>query len=356
MLEDDELQSLADDIKENGLLIPISLYEGKILDGRNRYQACLLAKADPTFTEYTGDNPIKFVYSMNEKRRHQTTSQRAMAAAKIANLPDGVRKDRSANLPTLTVTQPEAARELKVSERSVRSAKAVLDHGTPELIAAVERGRIPVSKAASISKKEESEQKSIVEIVNNGNTPQEAERKYRASLAKEAAALPSTKYRVIYADPPWSYGNTQPDYHPEQRDHYPVMSLSDICKLPVSDMSENDAVLFLWVTSPILEYSFKVIKAWGFTYKASFVWDKIKHNMGHYNSVRHEFLLICVKGSCQPDERKLFDSVVSVERTEHSKKPDEFRKIIDTIYPIGKRVEMFARGKSEKGWDRWGNE
>jgi hypothetical protein len=82
-----------------------------------------------------------------------------------------------------------------------------------------------------------------------------ATKKRRAAIAAKAAAkgiteLPSEKYRVVYADPPWSYANTQPDYHTEQRDHYPVMEIADICALPVKTMVEDDAVLFLWVTSP----------------------------------------------------------------------------------------------------------
>lgn len=163
------------------------------------------------------------------------------------------------------------------------------------------------------------------------------------------------KYRVIYADPPWKYGNTMPDYFTEQADHYPPMALAEITALPVSDIAEDDAVLFIWVTSPILEESFQVINAWGFKYKASFVWDKVKHNMGHYNSVRHEFLLVCVRGSCQPDVAQLFDSVQSIERAEHSKKPEKFREIIDTIYPKGNRIELFAR-RLTPNWEVYGNE
>jgi N6-adenosine-specific RNA methylase IME4 len=118
----------------------------------------------------------------------------------------------------------------------------------------------------------------------------------------------------------------------------------------------GDAVLFLWVTSPLLEECFPVIKAWGFKYKTSFVWDKIRHNYGHYNSVRHELLLVCTRGSCTPDVQKLFDSVQSIERTDkHSEKPEEFRTIIETLYPHGKRIELFARTVSN-GWDTWGNE
>lgn len=163
----------------------------------------------------------------------------------------------------------------------------------------------------------------------------------------------SRKYRVIYADPPWSYNDKQNiEVLGGAEKHYLTMPLNDICKLPVP--AEDNAVLFIWVTSPMLEDCFKVINAWGFKYKTSFVWDKVAHNMGHYNSVRHEFLLICTRGSCTPDVAKLFDSVVSIERTEHSRKPKEFRDMIDTLYPIGNRLEMFAR-EAPDGWDVWGN-
>lgn len=178
----------------------------------------------------------------------------------------------------------------------------------------------------------------------------------KAAEVKRQVSLPDAKYRVIYADPPWSYGNTQPSYHTEQRDHYPVMSLAEICAMKVADIAEDNAVLFLWVTSPILEEAFQVIRAWRFVYKASFVWDKVKHNMGHYNSVRHEFLLICTRGSGVPEIPKLFDSVVTQERGEHSSKPEIFYEMIETIYPSGKRVEMFLRGAPREGWDGYGHE
>ena len=139
------------------------------------------------------------------------------------------------------------------------------------------------------------------------------------------------------------------------RDYYPVLTLKEICDYGVEDLAAENSVMFLWVPSPILEQAFEVIKAWGFKYKTSFVWDKMKHNMGHYNSVRHEFLLVCVRGSCPPDVPKLFDSVYSEERTEHSRKPEHFREIIDTIYPRGKRIELFARER-HKGWETHGNE
>jgi N6-adenosine-specific RNA methylase IME4 len=164
------------------------------------------------------------------------------------------------------------------------------------------------------------------------------------------------KYRIVYADPPWSYGDKQETpLLGGAIKHYPTMTIEELCQMPVNDITEDNAVLFLWVTSPILNECFEVIRAWGFDYKTSFVWDKVKHNMGHYNSVRHEFLLICTKGSCTPDVLKLHDSVVLEERTEHSKKPDIFRYIIDELYIFGGRIELFAR-EEHIGWHNWGNE
>jgi N6-adenosine-specific RNA methylase IME4 len=163
------------------------------------------------------------------------------------------------------------------------------------------------------------------------------------------------KYRIIYADPPWKYGNAMPDYVTEPQDYYLLMDTSDICKMPVKDVLEDDAVLFLWSTSPHLPEALEVAKSWGFTYKTSFIWDKVKHNMGHYNSVRHELLLVCTRGACTPDVKKLFDSVVSIERTEHSKKPAFFREVIETLYTYGNKLELFAR-EAPEGWDVFGNQ
>ena len=189
-------------------------------------------------------------------------------------------------------------------------------------------------------------------------TLSQARREVKAKEVTKRVSLPDAKYRVLYADPPWSY-HDKADAGAVQAGgaerHYPSMSLAELCALPIPALCEPDAVLFLWVTSPMLCESFAVIKAWGFSYRASFIWDKVRHNMGHYNSVRHEFLLICVRGSCQPDVVKLFDSVVSEERTTHSKKPDTFRAIIDFLYPRGKRLELFARG-AVQGWDTYGFE
>jgi len=135
------------------------------------------------------------------------------------------------------------------------------------------------------------------------------------------------------------------------------MSIEELCDLPIENISDKNAVLFMWVTSPFADECWDVIQAWGFEYKAMFVWDKVRHNYGHYNSVRHELLLICTKGSYLPQGKQLHDSVISIERSnEHSRKPEEFRQLIEQMYPQGRKIELFARGELPEGWKAWGNE
>ena len=138
------------------------------------------------------------------------------------------------------------------------------------------------------------------------------------------------KYRVFYADPPWRYSDSGPigssdDYGRAER-HYPTLSLEELCgtedlqngrnlAADIKAAAEDSAVLFLWSTAPMNEDALRVIRAWGFDYKTQLIWDKVKHNFGHYVSVRHELLLVSTKGSCTPEVKELHDSVVEIERS-----------------------------------------
>jgi len=167
------------------------------------------------------------------------------------------------------------------------------------------------------------------------------------------------KYSIVYADPPWKYISGDQHTDTEQEtvigSHYKQMTIDELCAMPIKQMIYDNSILFLWVTAPLLEECFDLIRAWGFKYKTGMVWDKVKHNVGHKVSIRHEHLLICERGQ-MPDIHELVDSVYSEERTEHSKKPEYFRELIDKLYPIGKRIEIFARGKLPENWDTWGDE
>ena len=163
------------------------------------------------------------------------------------------------------------------------------------------------------------------------------------------------KYRVIYADPPWSYGDERSGMG-GAIDHYNTMSLEEIKDLSVKELAEDNAVLFMWATAPLLEEAFEVVNAWGFKYKTNIIWNKVKPNLGNYTSVRHEHLIIATKGSCTPDNTQRFNSVQTIERRgRHSEKPEEFRNIIETLYTYGNKIELFSRKKAE-GWKAYGNE
>jgi N6-adenosine-specific RNA methylase IME4 len=181
-------------------------------------------------------------------------------------------------------------------------------------------------------------------------------RAYRQRQAQKAVYpdLPAGPYRVLYADPPWQYFSTDPYYQGHARDHYRTLSITQLCALPVKRLLTPKAVLFLWITSPILAECFPVIKAWGFTYKTNLVWHKDTHNYGYYLSNEHELLLICTRGACKPDVENRFPSVQRIVRTSHSTKPLEIRMLIDTLYPEGRRLELFARTHTP-GWDVWGD-
>jgi hypothetical protein len=152
-MSDDEYQRLKADIAAHGLLDPIVTLDGQLLDGRHRERACLENHICPRSVEYTGTNPVGYVLSKNLHRRHLTESQRAMVASKLTTLRDGqtaAKVGKFAQLPP--VTNKQAADMLKVSERTVKHARAVRDRGTPEVVKAVEKGDVKVSVAAKVAR------------------------------------------------------------------------------------------------------------------------------------------------------------------------------------------------------------
>lgn len=163
MMTDAELDDLAKDIGENGLKCPIVVdHEGElVLDGRNRRDACKRAGVEPSI-EFLPErhDPVRFIVSLNLKRRHLDETRRGMIAARIANLPHGVKKD-DASIEA-SVSQPDAATLLNVSRTTVQRARKVISRGAPQLIEAVNRGEIRLGEAARIAELPKTEQRKIV--------------------------------------------------------------------------------------------------------------------------------------------------------------------------------------------------
>ena len=150
MMSEADINQLAEDIRENGLMDPIVTLDGKILDGRNRYKACEIAEINPKWREYDGADPLAFVVAHNLHRRHLNESQRAMIAAKMAKLPRG-NPNSSRDGIDKPVTQPEAAEMMNVSVPSITRAKNVITNAVSALQDMVDSGEVKVTQAALVA-------------------------------------------------------------------------------------------------------------------------------------------------------------------------------------------------------------
>jgi len=167
----------------------------------------------------------------------------------------------------------------------------------------------------------------------------------------------------MLADPAWEYRVwSKKGAGRSAESHYPTMPTADICALPVADLADQDCALLLWVTFPVLPDAFKVIEAWGMTYKSTaFTWVKTCRKsegfhvgMGHYTRANAEICLLATKGSPKRVSKSVRQLIVSPVE-EHSKKPDEVRERIVQLFGDVPRIELFARQRAD-GWDAWGNE
>ncbi len=178
--------------------------------------------------------------------------------------------------------------------------------------------------------------------------------------------FPNKKYKIIYADPPWSY---ESGVSPRRgiwglaQYHYNTMSNEDIQNLPVSEIADKDCMLFLWATFPNIQQALDTIKAWGFQYKTvAFVWEKMdktnntlkKYGLGWYTRSNCEVVLIGRKGKFDRNSAAV-QQVIKSTLSEHSEKPNETRKRILKLCGDLPRIELFARRKIN-GWDVWGND
>jgi ParB-like chromosome segregation protein Spo0J len=189
LLQDGDLDALADDIEKNGLQIPVEILDGKIIDGRNRYRACLMRGVEPDVVEVEADDPVAYVLSMNLHRRHLDTSQKSMVAAKARGWYDQQAKERQKrkpksvpeNLPEQKAdARDDAGKAVGVSGKTVDHATTVLERGSKPLQQAVDAGKIPVSSAAKLVDLPKAEQTRIAKSEN----PKAEARKARPDWAK----------------------------------------------------------------------------------------------------------------------------------------------------------------------------
>lgn len=172
------------------------------------------------------------------------------------------------------------------------------------------------------------------------------------------------KYSVIYADPPWRFANRTGKVAPEHKrlHRYDSMVTSDIQRINVQDLCNDQCHLYLWIPNALLAEGLEVMKSWGFIYKANIIWHKVRKDggpdgrgVGFYFRNTTEILLFGTKGKLRtlaPGRRQV--NILKTMKREHSRKPDEMYEIIERCSP-GPYLEMFARHKRD-GWDVFGDQ
>ena len=201
-----------------------------------------------------------------------------------------------------------------------------------------------------------------------------AQRKTKINpLSELFPPLPNEKYQVIYADPPWDYGGKmqydkstiKSENEGFERDifissasfKYPTVKLKDLMELNISNIADDDCILFMWTTGPQFANAIKLGEAWGFEYKTvAFVWDKMVHNPGRYTLSQTEFVLAFKKGKFpSPRGARNVRQMIQIKRGAHSVKPTEVIEGITKMFPQQKKIELFAR-RNYDNWDNWGLE
>ena len=167
---------------------------------------------------------------------------------------------------------------------------------------------------------------------------------------QKTPSMPQHKYNVIAIDPPWQYYLRHAQAGRRNTTPYPTMSNDEIKDIPVHEVTAENCVLWLWTTNSHLPDALEIAKGWGFEYKVLLTWVKNRIGTSHWLRGRTEHCIMAVKGHPVVSLRDQ-STVIHAPVREHSQKPDEFYRLVETLCP-GRKLELFAR-ESRDGWDRW---
>ena len=184
----------------------------------------------------------------------------------------------------------------------------------------------------------------------------------RAALTSDFTALRAPGgFRLIYADPPWSFENFSVAGEAKNpKAHYGCEKIGDLKQMPVGLLAARDSVLAMWATFPMLPEALDLVKAWGFTYKTGGAWGKLSKTgaklafgTGYIFRSASEVLVVGTRGKPEWGNRSTRNLWLAPVR-EHSRKPDQVRTDLAALVP-GPRIELFAR-EAVEGWQVWGNQ
>lgn len=374
-LKDSQFKELENNCLEYGIRDAIVTWQGYIIDGHNRYEIAQRHNLDYKTIEMQFDSDVDVKiwmidnalsrrnlnewqdYNLRELKRKLENNKGVKEQVKgggdkksvlFKKNKSDIKKDNERHN-----TREIIADDLGWSSSKVAKADVVKKRATEEQIQKLENNDATISQVYHEIKKEEKK-----------NVVKEKVEKYKEEI-KDICDFDidifntDKKFQIIYADPAWSYWEGG---QKNQSLHYQTMSIKDICKLPINKISDDNSILFLWVTYPILKESFDVIESWGFKYSTcGFVWvkknkksDSYFFGNGSWTRANSELCLIATKGSITRLDASI-SQIVDEKISEHSRKPLVVKKLITDLVGDLPRIELFSRNKEKDGWFNWGN-
>lgn len=361
-LTDDEYNGLRDSILQDGCRDALVLWDDVLIDGHNRYEICTKhgIPFDTVQMNFSSrDEVIRWIILNQFGRRNLPAYERARLALRLKPVIAKQAKQNQVRTTENRVcqisdkqeidTKKELAKAAGVSHDTIAKVEKIEAKATPEVKEMLRSGNMSINQAYETIKREE-KKREVQQRIDDYATVQ---------TGIIDIEQPDKKYNIVYADPPWRYWESG---NKNQSLHYTTMTIDEICDLPVKNITDDNCLLFLWVTYPILQDAFRVIESWGFKYSTcAFVWvkkNKIKDTpfvgCGAWTRANSELCLLATKGNIMRLDASI-SQVVESPIEEHSKKPDIVRKLITKLVGELPRVELFCRNPAE-GWDVWGNE
>lgn len=364
MMNQADFDALKADIAANGLLEAVWLHpDGRIIDGRNRYRACCELGIEPDFRTYAGslETPalVNFVVSLNLKRRHLDSGQKAFVALEVERVLSEAARERQGQRTDLDPTLLKDFSNVDRNERTAASQAAAIvgtnahyvtdakriKQDSPELVDDILSGRVTLVQAKRQVKE----------------SHREARRQENAVKAEAAPDLKQAgvRFATILLDPPWDWGDEDEGVGGGQfgraKPTYATVPIDKMHALPVPDLADKDCHIYMWITNRSLPKGFALLESWGFRYITCITWVKPSFGMGNYFRGQTEHILFGVKGS-QELKRRDVGTVFHAARgpNGHSSKPEMVYDLIESCSP-GPYLEMFAR-QSRSGWYSWGAE
>lgn len=355
LLEGPEFDELKADIAANGLLEPIWLHpDGSIIDGRNRHRACIETVTRPEFRTWDGQGSlVALVVSLNLKRRHLTSSQRAAISLDVLPMLEEEAKERQGAQSHFAHVKEEipedekgqardqAADLFQTNPRYVQDAKR-LQEQAPDLLDRVRSGEQSIPQAKRELKERE----------------REAVREHNRELVQDTSPLSEwdgKPVQTIVIDPPWDWGDEgDVDQFGRARPTYATMTFEELLAFPVGDKAQDNAHIYLWITNRSLPKGFTLLEAWGFRYITALTWCKPSFGMGNYFRGQTEHVLFGVRGSLPLLRKDVGTWFAAPRGKEHSSKPEQFYGLVERCSP-GPWMEIFQR-EPRPGWIGWGAE